>query len=151
MANPNVAYVQYFIPIDGDSEEHPNVFLVKKPLKDVRLSDVQAASSSRRRRLLSNGGPALQVKSSTTHRSSTTAINETCRHSRCRARTSSAPSRPMARRTVRPALAKGRPARPPPRRAPTLSTPHCPPPHFALQCGWTLHPQTSRCPRLAAR
>ena len=46
MANANHTYVQYFIPTDGDSEEHPNVFLVKKPLKELRLGDVQAASAS---------------------------------------------------------------------------------------------------------
>lgn len=38
------SYVQYFIPGDGDSEEHPNVFLVRKATKDLRLADVQQAS-----------------------------------------------------------------------------------------------------------
>ena len=35
-------YVQYFIPGDGDSEEHPNVFLVKRPPRELRLEDVAA-------------------------------------------------------------------------------------------------------------
>lgn len=41
MASANHSYVQYFIPYDGDTEEHPNVFLVKKPQKDLKLVDVQ--------------------------------------------------------------------------------------------------------------
>ena len=39
----NHSYVQYFIPHDGDEEDHPNVFLVKKPLKNLTLSDVQGS------------------------------------------------------------------------------------------------------------
>jgi len=34
-------YVNYFIPYDGDAEEHPNVFLVRKPQKGLTLSDIQ--------------------------------------------------------------------------------------------------------------
>lgn len=41
MAQPAHSYVQYFIPYDGDNEEHPNVYLVKKPQKDLRLADLQ--------------------------------------------------------------------------------------------------------------
>ena len=47
MANANHTYVQYHVPADGDSEEHPNVFLVKRPLKELRLADVQSASGAR--------------------------------------------------------------------------------------------------------
>ncbi len=47
MANANHTYVQYHVPVDGDSEEHPNVFLVKRPLKELRLADVQSASARR--------------------------------------------------------------------------------------------------------
>ncbi len=43
MANPNATYVQYFIPTDGDSEEHPNVFVLRKPPKAITLGDVAAA------------------------------------------------------------------------------------------------------------
>ena len=43
MSNPGHTYVQYFIPGDGDTDEHPNVFLVKKPMKDLRLGDIQQA------------------------------------------------------------------------------------------------------------
>jgi len=38
-----MSYIQYFIPADGDVEDHPNVYLVKKPQKDLRLADLQAA------------------------------------------------------------------------------------------------------------
>jgi len=44
MSQPQHTYVQYFIPHDGDSEEHPNVFLVKKPPKSLTLGDVQQVS-----------------------------------------------------------------------------------------------------------
>jgi len=37
------SYISYFIPADGDSEEHPNVFLIRKPQKEVRTSDVTAS------------------------------------------------------------------------------------------------------------
>jgi hypothetical protein len=41
-ANPqNHTYVQYFIPLDGDTEEHPNVFVVRKAPKSLTLADVQ--------------------------------------------------------------------------------------------------------------
>ena len=45
MATPKaeVSYVQYFIPSDGDAEEHPNVFVVRKPPKTLTLADVQGA------------------------------------------------------------------------------------------------------------
>jgi hypothetical protein len=45
MAQPNHTYVQYFIPADGDVEEHPNVFLLKKAPKSVTLADLQQVSS----------------------------------------------------------------------------------------------------------
>lgn len=41
MAQPQHTYVQYFIPYDGDTEEHPNVYLVKKAPKSLTLADVQ--------------------------------------------------------------------------------------------------------------
>ena len=41
MAQGNNTYVQYFVPYDGDVEEHPNVFLVRKPAKGLTLADVQ--------------------------------------------------------------------------------------------------------------
>ena len=37
------SYISYFIPADGDSEEHPNVFLIRKPQKEVKTSDVTAS------------------------------------------------------------------------------------------------------------
>ena len=43
-------YVQYIIPGDGDSEDHPNVFLVKKPIKGLTLGDVQQVRPWRVRR-----------------------------------------------------------------------------------------------------
>lgn len=45
MAQPAHSYVQYFVPYDGDTEEHPNVFLVKRPQKDLRLADLQQVGS----------------------------------------------------------------------------------------------------------
>jgi len=42
-AAPAHVYVQYFIPYDGDVEEHPNVFLVRKPPRSLTLADVIAA------------------------------------------------------------------------------------------------------------
>jgi hypothetical protein len=41
-AKAEVSYVQYFIPSDGDSEEHPNVFVVRKAPKALCLADVAA-------------------------------------------------------------------------------------------------------------
>jgi len=38
-----VSYVQYFIPTDGDSEEHPNVFVVRKSPKSLCLGDIVSA------------------------------------------------------------------------------------------------------------
>ena len=43
MSNPNISYVQYFIPTDGDSEDHPNVFVVRRPPRGLTLGDVEAA------------------------------------------------------------------------------------------------------------
>jgi hypothetical protein len=37
------SYISYFIPADGDSEEHPNVFLIRKPQKEIKTSDVTAS------------------------------------------------------------------------------------------------------------
>lgn len=37
---PEVSYVTYFIPSDGDAEEHPNVFVVRKPPRALTLADV---------------------------------------------------------------------------------------------------------------
>jgi len=34
-------YVQYFVPIDGDAEDHPNVFLVRKPQRSLTLGDIE--------------------------------------------------------------------------------------------------------------
>lgn len=34
--------IAYFIAGDGDTEENPNVFLTRRPLKDLRLGDIQA-------------------------------------------------------------------------------------------------------------
>ena len=41
MATPGNTYVQYFVPYDGDVEDHPNVFLVRKPSKGLTLADIQ--------------------------------------------------------------------------------------------------------------
>ena len=38
------SYVHYFIPYDGDVEDHPNLFLVKKPVQKVTLGDVLSVS-----------------------------------------------------------------------------------------------------------
>ena len=43
MSNPNISYVQYFIPTDGDSEEHPNVFVVRRPPRGLTLGDIESA------------------------------------------------------------------------------------------------------------
>jgi hypothetical protein len=42
-AAPSISYIQYFIPQDGDSEDHPNVFVVRKPPKSLTAADIQAA------------------------------------------------------------------------------------------------------------
>ena len=42
-AAPQHTYVQYFVPGDGDSEEHPNVCLVRRAPGALRLEDVAAA------------------------------------------------------------------------------------------------------------
>ena len=34
-------YISYTIPLDGDSEEHPNVFMIRKPAKGLTLGDIQ--------------------------------------------------------------------------------------------------------------
>ena len=39
---PEVSYVTYFVPSDGDAEEHPNVFVVRKPPKALSLADVSS-------------------------------------------------------------------------------------------------------------
>ena len=41
-------YVQYFVPDDGDVEAHPNIFLVKKPVSELSVGDIQAVSSALR-------------------------------------------------------------------------------------------------------
>ncbi len=43
MAQANHTYVSYWIAQDGDVEEHPNLFLVKKPIKGLVLGDIQQA------------------------------------------------------------------------------------------------------------
>ena len=56
MAAPSLSYVQYFIASDGDTEEHPNVFVIRKPPAKLVLADVQAV-----RAWVANGNPvALQ-------------------------------------------------------------------------------------------
>ena len=42
-APPTISYIQYFIPSDNDNEEHPNVFVVRKPPRGLTLGDVSAA------------------------------------------------------------------------------------------------------------
>ncbi len=42
-AKQDVSYVQYFIPSDGDTEEHPNVFVVRKPARSLILNDVSSS------------------------------------------------------------------------------------------------------------
>lgn len=41
MAGANSTYIVYHIPCDGDNEENPNIFLLKKPAKAVTLADVR--------------------------------------------------------------------------------------------------------------
>lgn len=43
MATPAHTYVQYFVPIDGDVEDHPNVFLVRKPQRSITLADIEGS------------------------------------------------------------------------------------------------------------
>lgn len=50
MASAGHTYVQYFVPSDGDAEDHPNVFLVRRPLKAVTLADVQQVRRAGRAR-----------------------------------------------------------------------------------------------------
>ena len=38
-----VTHVAYFVPLDGDSEEQPNVFAVRKPARALTLGDLTAA------------------------------------------------------------------------------------------------------------
>ena len=40
MADTTYAYVYYFVPLDGDTEEHMNVFLVRKPASEVTVDDI---------------------------------------------------------------------------------------------------------------
>ena len=42
-AKMSVTHVCYFVPIDGDVEEQPNVFAVRKPQKLLTLGDIMAA------------------------------------------------------------------------------------------------------------
>lgn len=44
MAAANITHVRYFVPYDGDTEEHPNVFVVRKPMKGLTLADLQSVS-----------------------------------------------------------------------------------------------------------
>lgn len=39
-ASAQYTYVYYFVPYDGDEEEHPNFFLIRKPPTSVTLEDV---------------------------------------------------------------------------------------------------------------
>ncbi len=43
MSAPSISYIQYFIPSDNDSEDHPNVFVVRKPPRNLTLGDVSSA------------------------------------------------------------------------------------------------------------
>lgn len=40
MSKAEVSYVQYFVPSDGDSEDHPNVFVVRKAPKVLTVADI---------------------------------------------------------------------------------------------------------------
>lgn len=42
MSSSSFTYVAYWLPYDGDTEEHPNLFLVKKNIKSISLSDIKA-------------------------------------------------------------------------------------------------------------
>jgi hypothetical protein len=37
-------YIQYFIPHDGDGEEHPNVFLLRRPATSLKIGDIRGVS-----------------------------------------------------------------------------------------------------------
>ncbi|KAA0153307.1 hypothetical protein FNF27_02745 [Cafeteria roenbergensis] len=43
MAARGRTFVSYFVPHDGDVEEHPNVFRVDRPVAEVRLRDIRDA------------------------------------------------------------------------------------------------------------
>jgi hypothetical protein len=45
-------YIQYFIPHDGDTEEHPNVFVVNQPASLVTMADIVSVRGGRHRRTL---------------------------------------------------------------------------------------------------
>jgi hypothetical protein len=46
----STTHVCYFVPIDGDVEEQPNVFAVKKPQKSLTLADVVQVRRAPQRR-----------------------------------------------------------------------------------------------------
>jgi hypothetical protein len=41
-------YVSYFIPVDGDAEEAPNVFVIRKPAASITLDDVKQVPAAAR-------------------------------------------------------------------------------------------------------
>ena len=49
-SSANITHVRYFVPYDGDTEEHPNVFVVRKPMKGLTLADISSVSPSECRR-----------------------------------------------------------------------------------------------------
>jgi hypothetical protein len=102
MAAPAHTYVHYFIPYDGDSEEHPNVYLVRKPAKALTLGDLQQVRASVG--LWRAGEETPEGRVLRCGRLLTPFFRcpcAPCRPSRCPASTSSAPSRRTARRMVR--------------------------------------------------
>ena len=42
MADTTYSYVYYFVPLDGDTEDHMNVFLIRKPASEVTVNDVES-------------------------------------------------------------------------------------------------------------
>ncbi len=97
MAQPQHTYVQYFIPIDGDSEEHPNAFLVRKPPKSLTLGDVQQV----RAKTLPTLFDAAPWSTRASNRPPDTMPRfSMCSSSLSRGSTSSAPSRRSERATV---------------------------------------------------
>ncbi len=51
MAARGRTFVSYFVPHDGDVEEHPNVFRVDRPVAEVRLRDIRDVRQAALRRL----------------------------------------------------------------------------------------------------
>jgi len=42
MSSTSYTYVYYFVPLDGDTEEHMNVFLIRKPPAEVTVADIES-------------------------------------------------------------------------------------------------------------